>query len=162
MIPRELFIKMAIDGWQAQLNGFNSLLDELSDNQIMEEVAPGRNRGIYLLGHLIAVHDLMLPLLRFEKGLYPELKPIFLDAPDKLVRELPSISQLRKQWKTVNEKLINHFNTLPGEEWFIRHANVSEEDFNKEPHRNRLNVLLSRTNHLSNHRGQFAFLIKKS
>lgn len=161
MIPQDLFIKMAIDGWQAQLNGFNSLLGELSEKQIMEEVAPGRNRGIYLLGHLTAVHDLMLPLLRFEKALYPELKSIFLDAPDKSGKEFPSISQLRKQWNTVNEKLINHFNTLQGDAWFTRHENVSDEDFIKEPHRNRLNVLLTRTNHLSNHRGQFVFLKKK-
>ncbi len=162
MLQPELFIKMALEGWQAQLNGFNTLLGELSDNQLMEEVAPGRNRGVYLLGHLTAVHDLMLPLLRFEKALYPELKPIFLDTPDKSGKELPPISLLRKQWKEVNEKLMNHFNTLQPGEWFTRHASVSEEDFNKEPHRNRLNVILSRTNHLSNHRGQFVFLIKRN
>jgi hypothetical protein len=162
MIKQELFVKMAIDSWQLQLNAFNGLLDKLSDDQLMEEVAPGRNRGIYLLGHLTAVHDLIFPLLRFGDSLYPELKPVFIDAPDKKTGDLPPTKQLRTQWRTVNEKLMDHFYALPEDEWFTRHASISEEDFKKEPHRNRLNVLLSRTNHLSNHRGQFTFLIKKA
>jgi hypothetical protein len=35
---------------------------------------------------------------------------------------------------------------------------VSPEDFAKEPHRNRLNVLISRTNHMANHIGQLLLL----
>ena len=50
---------------------------------------------------------------------------------------------------------------LPADEWFTRHANITEADFPKEPHRNRLNVLLSRTTHLSNHRGQLTLLTNK-
>jgi hypothetical protein len=61
----------------------------------------------------------------------------------------------------VNDALLNHIQTLPAEDWFTRHANISEEDFVKEPHRNRLNVLLDRTIHLSNHRGQLLLLQHK-
>ena len=50
---------------------------------------------------------------------------------------------------------------LPAAEWFTRHANISEADFPKEPHRNRLNVLLSRTSHLAYHRGQLVLLANK-
>jgi hypothetical protein len=158
----ELFIKMALDSWQGEINATNRTLDKISDEQLMQEIAPARNRGIYLLGHLTAVHDMMLPLLRFEDANFPELRTIFVETPDKAVTDLPSISQLRKQWQEINEKLHGHFISLPANEWFTRHANVSEEDFIKEPHRNRLNVLLSRTNHLSNHRGQLALLVQKS
>ncbi|MGN6341416.1 MAG: hypothetical protein ACTHML_10655 [Ginsengibacter sp.] len=52
----------------------------------------------------------------------------------------------------MNEALSNHINNVAAEEWFTRHANISEEDFLREPHSNRLNVLLDRTIHLSNHR----------
>ncbi|MGN6401728.1 MAG: hypothetical protein ACTHMD_14830 [Flavisolibacter sp.] len=107
------------------------------------------------------VHDRMLPLLRFEEARYPELKPVFLDAPDKSVDAIPSAPQLRQQWKEVNEALSNHINNVAAEDWFTRHANISEEDFIKEPHRNRLNVLLDRTIHLSNHRGQLLLLQNK-
>ncbi|HEY2580576.1 MAG TPA: DinB family protein [Mucilaginibacter sp.] len=158
----ELFIKMALDSWKGEINATNNTLNKLSDEQLMQEIAPARNRGIYLLGHLTAVHDMMLPLLRLEDANFPELRAIFVEAPDKAVAGLPAISQLKTQWKEVNEKLHSHFASLSANEWFTRHANVSEEDFIKEPHRNRLNVLLSRTNHLSNHRGQLVLLVQKS
>jgi hypothetical protein len=158
----EIFVKMAMDGWQGEIRATNALLGKLSDEQLMQEIAPGRNRGIYLLGHLAAVHDTMLPLLRFGDPILPGLHKAFVDLPDRAVAELPPLQQLRAQWKEVNEKLFAHFTGLPADEWFTRHANISAEDFIKESHRNRLNVLLTRTNHLANHRGQLALLVKKS
>ena len=148
-----LFVKMALDTWTERVKATSELIDRLSDDQLMNEVAPGRNRGIYLVGHLATVHDMMLPLLRFQEMLYPALKPVFLDVPDRTVPSLPPVQQLREQWTAVNETLMKHATGLSAEEWFTRHASVSEADFAKEPHRNRLNVLLGRTNHLSYHRG---------
>ncbi|MBK8499021.1 MAG: DinB family protein [Flavobacteriales bacterium] len=156
-----LFVKMAIDAWSGEVKATNALLDKLTDEQLMNEVAPGRNRGIYLLGHLTAVHDRMMPLLRFQDALHPELDKPFHDEADRVVAELPSIAQLRAQWKEVNDTLLDHMKRLPATEWFTRHASVSEEDFAKEPHRNRLNVVLSRTSHLAYHRGQLVLLASR-
>jgi len=155
-----LTIKSALDSWYLYISRVDQLLDSLSDEQLMHEVSPNKNRGVYLLGHLAAVHDRMLPLLNFEKQLYPELEPIFLDSPDKKVENLPSTKDLRIYWKQVNERLALHFNKLQLTEWFYKHSSVSEEDFKKEPYRNRFNVLLNRTNHLSYHYGQLIFLKK--
>jgi uncharacterized damage-inducible protein DinB len=157
----ELFVKMALDNWQGQLNATNKLFDKLTDAELMQEIAPSRNRGIYLLGHLAAIHGAMFPLLRFGDAAVPELWPIFVASPDGAVADIPSAEQLRAQWKEINDNLWTHFSSLTPEEWFARHASVTPEDFEKEPHRNRLNVLLSRTNHLSNHRGQLALLVAK-
>lgn len=156
--PHALFVKMALDAWTAQLNGTDALINELTDEQLMQDVAPGKNRGIYLLGHLAAEHDLMLPLLRFQGSLFPELKPVFVDAADRSVPDAFSVSQLRTHWRTVNAALSDHVRGLSPSDWFTRHANISEADFPKEPHRNRLNVLLSRTVHLAHHRGQLVLL----
>jgi hypothetical protein len=158
----ELLIKMITDSWRKEVVATNKIFDNLSDEELMQEVAPGRNRGIYLLGHLTAVHDRMLPLLRFEEARFPELTPVFLESPDNAVEAIPLASQLRQQWKEVNDILSGHINNLPGDDWFTRHANISEEDFIKEPDRNRLKVLLDRTIHLSNHRGQLLLLKKKN
>ena len=157
-IPNELLVKMVIDAWTKELNATSALLGKLSDEQLMREVAPSRNRGIYLVGHLVAEHDVLMPLLRFQSALHPELKPLFIDAPDRAIGELPSLTQLRAQWRTVNDTLMQHIARLPAEDWFTRHANISEEDFPQEPHRTRLNVLLSRTSHLAYHRGQLVLL----
>lgn len=157
-----LFVKMMIDAWTRELHATGKLLEELSDEQLMREVSPGRNRGIYLVGHLIAEHDELMALLRFEAALHPELKPLFLDAPDRAFDSLPSLRTLREQWKLVHTTLMGHIAQLPAQEWFTRHANISEEDFPKEPHRNRLNVLITRTTHLAYHRGQLALLANKA
>jgi hypothetical protein len=47
---------------------------------------------------------------------------------------------------------------MTAEQWLEKHTSVSDEDFAKEPHRNKLSVLISRTNHLANHIGQLLFL----
>ena len=159
---RQLFVRMALDAWSNELKATNTLLAKLTDEQVMREIAPSRNRGIYLLGHLTAVHDGMLRLLRFQDRLHPELDKPFLNEADKVATDLPSLTDLRAQWKEVNDTLMDHVKGLPADEWFTRHANISEEDFPKEPHRNRLNVLLSRTNHLAYHRGQLVLLAGKA
>ncbi len=156
-----LFVKMALDAWGNEIKATNALLEKLQDDTLMREISPGRNRGIYLFGHLTAVHDRMMPLLRFQDTLYPELMPIFHDAPDRAVADLPSMAQLRERWTKVNDILMGHMTRLPAAEWFTRHANISEAEFPNEPHRNRLNVLISRTNHQAYHRGQLVLLLAK-
>jgi len=151
---------MALDAWNIQIDRTNKLFNSLSDDQLGQEVAPGRNSGIYLMGHLTAVHDALFPLLGLGEKLYPQLDEIFIKNPDKSGLAKPEAKPLRNCWNDVNEKLEKHFNNFSIEEWFQRHTAISETDFEKEPHRNRLNVLLNRTAHLANHLGQLIFLKK--
>ena len=136
------------------------IFEKLTDEEMQNEVAPNRNRGIYLLGHLTAVHDMMLPLLNLGEQLYPQLGNSFIKNPDNSQSEIFSAKDLRQYWKNINSKLANHFNSMQMDEWFQKHNSVSAEDFIKEPHRNKLNIVISRTNHLSYHLGQLAFLKK--
>jgi len=50
--------------------------------------------------------------------------------------------------------LLSEFENLSADEWLLRHYAMSEDDYAQEPTRNRLAVLLSRTNHMSYHLGQ--------
>jgi hypothetical protein len=159
METNQIMVKMALDAWNSQIAVADKLINGLSDEQLNHEAAPGRNRGTYLLGHLTAVHDRMIPLLNFGKQNFPELNEPFLEKADKTV-ELPAVSELRSKWKKANENLAANFNKMNPEEWFQRHTSVSEEDFAKEPHRNRLNIIITRTNHLTYHLGQLNFLKK--
>lgn len=160
MNQQELIIKITLDAWNAQISRTNKLLAELTDEQLSKQVAPGRNSGVYLIGHLAAVHDGMLPLLGAGEKLYPSLEAVFLTNPDKSDLSKPSTTDLRYYWNNVNNKLAEYFAGLNPDQWLQKHNAVSAEDFAKEPHRNKLNVLLSRTNHLSNHLGQLIFLKK--
>ncbi|HEY5967504.1 MAG TPA: DinB family protein [Chitinophagaceae bacterium] len=154
----EIMIKMVLDRWYALIKNFDTVLGSITDEQLQKEVSLGKNRGIYLLGHLTAVHDDMLPLLNFGERLYPSLSEPFIKSPDKTISELPSAKELRAKWSKVNEVLAEKFGTLKPGEWFQKHNSVSAEDFIKEPHRNRLNVILTRISHLSYHLGQFILL----
>ena len=157
---QQIIIKMALNAWNTELARADKLFINLSDEQLKTEVAPGRNSGTYLLGHLTAVHDALFPLLGFGERFYVQLDDIFIKNPDKSGIEKPVTKDLRKYWSDVNDKLSQHFNQLRADEWFQKHNSVSDEDFKKEPHRNKLNVLLNRTNHLAYHLGQLTFLKK--
>ena len=157
---KTVFIKMVTDAWETQNSRFNKLLDELTTDQLMLEVAPGRNTGIYLAGHLVAVSDAMLPILGFGEKLYPQLTHLFISNPDKSGFELPTVEELKKFRDEINTQLSGHMSRMKPEDWFAKHASISAEDFEKEPHRNKLNILINRTNHHSYHLGQLAFLAK--
>jgi hypothetical protein len=155
-----LFVKMIMTAWQTQNTRVNELLESLSNKQLLQETAPGRNTGIYLLGHLAAVNDTLFKLLDLGERLHPELDTIFLSSPDKSGIAMPSIDELKKYWNEINTTLTDHFNKMQPAEWFTRHTTVSEEDFAKEPHRNKLNVIITRTTHQSYHLGQLNYLKK--
>jgi len=156
----QIMIKMVLDAWHSKINEANAILDKLTDEQLQNEVAPHRNRGIYLLGHLVATHDGILPLLGFGDRFYPQLDEIFIDNPDRSKTMITPASELRSYWKNINSALAGHFNLLQSDEWFQKHNAVSEDDFAKQPHRNKLNVMITRTTHLSYHTGQLIFLKK--
>ena len=151
-------IKIIFDRWYANIKNFDTALNAITDEQLQQEIAPGKNRAIYLLGHLIAVHDDMLRLLDLGDKMYPELYEQFLTAPDRAVTEIPSAKKLRELWHEQNEILTQKFNSLQPEQWFEKHTAVSVEDFIKEPHRNKLNIIVNRTNHMCYHLGQIALL----
>ena len=155
---KTVFIKMALSAWQSYNARVKKLLDALPDEHLLAETAPGRNSGIYLIGHLIAVSDGLFPILGFGERLYPQLDKIFLESPDKSTIERPSLNELKEYWNKVNAKLEEHISKMPEDEWFARHNNVSEADFAKEPHRNKLNVIINRTSHQSYHLGQLNYL----
>ena len=151
-------VKMVLDRWDACIKNADTLINSLADATLEKEITPGKNRGIYLLGHLVAVHDDMLILLDMGEKLYPELHEPFLKSPDKSTNQIPSASELRNFWAKQCEVLKQKFEHLKPEEWFEKHTAVSSEDFIKEPHRNKLNIIITRTSHLQYHIGQLRLL----
>lgn len=157
---KEVMVKMVLDTWFSRVKETDKWLSQLSDAQLAADVSPGKNSGHYLLGHLVAAHDGMLPLLGMGEALHPQLREPFLMKPDKSGAAFPSLDTLRAMWTEVSAKLDEAFRARSAEEWFQRHNSVSAEDFEKEPHRNRLNVVMSRAVHLAYHNGQLALLKK--
>lgn len=158
MDANQLILKMIFDRWNGAVRNFDSVLNSLTNEQLETEIAPGKNRGLYLVGHLIAVHDDMLILLDMGEKLYPDFSIPFISLPDTSVSAIPSAAELRVCWTKHRDALTQKFENTKPEVWFEKHTAVSPEDFIKEPHRNKLNIILTRTTHLTYHTGQLALL----
>lgn len=152
---------MVISAWDTALSQTDRLFTELTDGQLQTEIVPNGNRGAYLLGHLAAVHSQMLPLLEFGDPLTPHLYSKFVQTSDKDIIDWPATAELRNAWTTANAELAKHISKLRPDDWFSKHSAVSEHDFMREPHRNKLNVIINRTNHLQYHFGQLVLLKKR-
>jgi len=155
-----VFMTTAVKAWETWVGRTSKLFDSLSDEQMLAEIAPGKNRPVYLLGHLIAVNDAMIPLLRMGDAAYSHLTEPFVIKPDRAVVDIPAVAELRQNWKDLNLRLDGLFRQLTPEQWLERHSAVSEEDFATEPHRNRYAILVSRTSHTSYHLGQLMLLAR--
>jgi hypothetical protein len=57
-------------------------------------------------------------------------------------------------------RMAKGFEVMSRSDWLQRHSAVSEEEFAKDPSRNRFSILLGRTNHLSYHLGQLVLGLK--
>jgi hypothetical protein len=154
------YVALGLKVWKAQIERADKLFASLSSEEVLREIAPGRNRLFYLWGHLTAIHDAMLPLLGLGERLHPEFDVAFVSNPDKSQAAIPSHEQVRQAWNTVNGELRKGFEEMSWSDWLQRHTAVSQEDFAKDASRNRFAILLSRTNHLSYHLGQAVLGLK--
>jgi hypothetical protein len=160
MISEASFIDLALRSWKANVDRAGTFFGALSQEELQRDVAPGKNRLIYLWGHLAAINDRMVAILGFGERLHPELDAMFVSNPDKTVDLTLSPEKLKYIWDDVNERLWTEICNLSPSEWLEKHTAVSNEDFIREPHRNRFAVLLGRTAHLAYHFGQ-AVLAKR-
>jgi hypothetical protein len=154
------YVALGLKVWKAQIERADKLFGSLSPEEVLREIAPGRNRLLYLWGHLTAIHDAMLPLLALGERLHPEFDAAFVSNPDKSKADIPSHEQVRRAWNVVNAELSKGFEKMSRADWLQRHMAVSEEDFARDASRNRFAILLSRTNHLSYHLGQAVLGLK--
>lgn len=157
---QDLFVTTALHTWEQSIKRATAFFDKCSDEDLLQPVVTGRNRIVYLLGHLTAVHDRMFPLLGLGERSYPHLDELFITNPDDPAAALPAVEELRISWSAVNNRLTAAFRSWSPEEWLAKHTAISDEDFAKEPHRNRLSVVLNRAGHVQYHLGQLVWFKK--
>ena len=147
-------IDSALRNWRSNVDRAGKLFGNLSPEQLLQEVAPGKNRVIYLWGHLAAFNDALIPLLGFGARIHPELDLMFVSNPDRTVPTILLGEDLKIIWQETSQILWTGFSKLSVGDWLQKHGAVSEEDFLREPHRNRFTILLARTAHIAYHLGQ--------
>jgi len=158
MNEAEIAVHMALTFWNRQNARMEKILNSFDNNLLSKDVAPGRNSGKYLLGHILAMNDSMLALFGLGERLFPHYDEIFINNSDKSGLDMPDIQRLREDWYWGKATLSGGFNQISYKDWFSKHTAMSDEDFAKEPTRNKLNVLINRTNHMAYHLGQIALI----
>jgi hypothetical protein len=150
-------INQLLTQWNKDVSAMTQVFENLGAARAYTEVAQGRNTVIYLLGHMVAVHDRLIEALDAGERTHTQLDEPFLKEADRKTG-YPDYDRLLSDWKEVNIRVSGIFAQQSVSDWLGRHHYVSESDFAKEPHRNRLAILVSRLTHMSTHLGQLKLI----
>src|SRR5260370_25839842 len=71
MTSQQLSVKVAINSRRLVLERTDKIFSNLTEEQLLKEVAPGKNRLIYLWRHLTASQDAMFPIFVLGPRLHP-------------------------------------------------------------------------------------------
>lgn len=63
MTTEEILASTALNSWKLVIGRVNEGIASLDEERLQRPVAPGKNRLLYLLGHLTVTHDRMFPML---------------------------------------------------------------------------------------------------
>jgi uncharacterized damage-inducible protein DinB len=162
MLPSSTLVQMILKTWNTELGRTDAFFDTITDDQLSRPVAPGKNSIAYLMGHLIAANDSMIKLYGLGERQYAHYDEPFLKNPDNSGHSFPDAASLRAEWKKAKESLTKLFEKMSPEDWMSKHTAMTDEQFAADPGRNKLSVLLSRTNHLSYHLGQLVLATNKA
>jgi len=99
-------IDSALRAWKSNADRIDKFFGALSPEQLEQEIAPGRNRLIYLWGHIAALNDRLFPLVGLGPKLYPEMEVMFIANPDRAAITVYSAEQLKQAWNQINEPTI--------------------------------------------------------
>ena len=95
----------------------NVYINVLDDKELEKELSPGKNHGVWILGHLIASDDDFSVYMGKGELIFPEYSELFGQGSTlQNVIEYPKVSQLREQWKAIIEKNKKIYENLKDED----------------------------------------------
>ena len=101
MTTEALYTDTALHAWKLIIARLDQMLSSMNDEELLREVAPARNRVFYLIGHLTAVDDRLLPMLGLGERLHPELDDDFLTHADRVTADRVAPEAVRLAWSEV-------------------------------------------------------------
>jgi DinB superfamily len=146
--------------WNAYNRIMQKTLDSITEENFYKPIVADGNSPSWLMGHLADTDDALLKLFGIRERLFPELATIYHHERGANQSGHLTKDELMTKWKAIVAELDRNFSSMSESDWHARHMAVSEEDFKTEPHRNKLNVMLSRVTHKASHLGQIAMQAK--
>ena len=83
MTAEQTFVDSALRIWRSNADRAGKFFGSLTNEELELQVAPTRNRLIYIWGHLTASNDAILPLFGFGPRRFPDLERMFVKNPDR-------------------------------------------------------------------------------
>ncbi len=142
--------------WDTYNKRMQKVIDTISEQNFNAPIVTNGNSPSWLLGHLVDTDDKLLELFGISNRLFPELEKIYHHERGSNQTGHLSKGELATKWAAISAALNKAFKSWSESDWLSRHTAVTEEDFKKEPQRNKLNVMLSRVSHKASHLGQIA------
>lgn len=146
--------------WETYNRRMQKVLDTIKDEDYFKPIVSGGNSPSWIIGHLVETDDALLELFGIRPRMFPELAKIYHHERNANQVGHLTKEELTLKWKAISEELSKSFKSMNETDWLGRHMAVSEADFMKEPHRNKLNVMLGRVSHKASHLGQIAIQTK--
>jgi hypothetical protein len=109
----KLATQSVVKQWELITLQATRLLNQLTDEDLNRQVAPGKNTGKYIIGHLIAINDAIPQNLGIAESQHPELMNSYVSQPDGVAEDVLSLDELRMLWKETNRT--NHFSYHAGQ-----------------------------------------------
>jgi len=125
------------DQWKILNSWLSNTINKLTDEELCSTIAPNRNHGVWILGHLIESEDELAVYLGLDNWLFPEYEAMFGQGSPLLpVAQYPHVSFLRQQWQQVSARNNQLLSTFTDAQWHQPHTRIDsgnplDEDFFK-------------------------------
>lgn len=139
----------------------NGVINILSDDEFKSEISPGKNHGVWLLGHLLTSDDDFSMFMGKGPVMFPEYYETFGQGSKLLPAEdYPSVHDLKDAWSKVCEKNRKIYSELTDDELQLPHAMV--KDIDKDYFKTKERVIMAWQLHQLYHAGQLGILVAKA
>ncbi len=147
--------------YEMMVEWVNGTIDPLTDDEFKMEIYPGKNHGVWLLGHLVTSDDDFSMFMGKGEVMFPEYYEVFGQGSKLLPpEEYPPVSELRSAWKKVCEKNRKIYSELTDDELQLPHALVKNID--KDYFKTKERVIMAWHLHQLYHAGQLGIIISQA
>ncbi|MDQ3021462.1 MAG: DinB family protein [Bacteroidota bacterium] len=143
--------------YEMMLGWVDGTVNSLSDEDFKIELSPGKNTGVWILGHIIVSDDDLSTFLGKGELLFPWYVKLFGQGTKvQQVENYPDVATLKKCWKQVSERNKIIYSELTDKELNEPHAMI--EDFEKDYFKTKERVIMAWQLHQVYHTGQLAII----
>ena len=147
--------------YEMMVEWVNGTIDPLTDDEFKMEIYPGKNHGVWLLGHLVTSDDDFSMFMEKGEIMFPEYYEVFGQGSKLLSpEEYPPVSELRSAWKKVCEKNRKIYAELTDNELKLPHALV--KDIDKDYFKSKERVIMAWHLHQLYHAGQLGIIVSQA